>query len=557
MAEPELNSTRRGPVNTIEQAFSLLRKVPAGTALAYYTGTIPFVTGLLYFLHVMSRNAFASDYCLPASFGLALLYAWMRFWQSVACTRAYWFLGQAAPEKITFFPAVKMMLVQTVFHTFSIIVLLIASTILVPFANLFAMYQISFVHENAGRIEMWARLKSAYRAAASDTFANHMIISVLWLFVVFVFLNAAMSIYLVPMLLKAFLGIESGFSMGGFSLMNTTFLLSAASITYLVTDPLFKAVYVIRQHDVTSAKSGDDLISVFSRLAGISVKALPLLAGLVILASLLWTPLNAHALEKRADLPVFHASDRIETENLEKAIQTVLEQPEYAWKLHKKKEVGEKSGFFYDMAQWMAKWLKKGVDWTTDKIVRFYQWLKNLFAKDKKTTSQAEPSEKLLTPDLLLGCLILLLLALLGAIAIHFKKRKKPEDKNEEKAISQEVDIHDESLTADQLPGEQWLKLAVEFLEKGQIRLAIRAIYLCTLARLSDRGYLQIALHKSNRDYKEELFRKSVEIRPMADDFSGLVLMVDQVWYGMYPADREMYDRFFAAHERIVHYEAG
>src|ERR1700723_2335057 len=73
----------RRATDLIEEAVHLLRTAPAGTLAAYYAGTLPFALGLLFFWSDMARSPFAARHLAEASLGLALLFLWMKFWQTV------------------------------------------------------------------------------------------------------------------------------------------------------------------------------------------------------------------------------------------------------------------------------------------------------------------------------------------------------------------------------------------------------------------------------------------------------------------------------------------
>ena len=74
---------RLSALGLIEEAVHLLRQAPAGLFACYYLGAAPFVLGLLYFGADMSRGAYAHRHLAEASLGLALLFVWMKTWQSV------------------------------------------------------------------------------------------------------------------------------------------------------------------------------------------------------------------------------------------------------------------------------------------------------------------------------------------------------------------------------------------------------------------------------------------------------------------------------------------
>ena len=75
----------------------------------------------------------------------------------------------------------------------------------------------------------------------------------------FVFLNVCAMVLTVPQLVKMFLGIESVFSSSVLAMLNSTFFLACALITYLLVDPLLKACYVLRCFYGESLTTGADL----------------------------------------------------------------------------------------------------------------------------------------------------------------------------------------------------------------------------------------------------------------------------------------------------------
>jgi hypothetical protein len=112
-------------------------------------------------------------------------------------------------------------------------------------------------------------------------------------------------------------------------------------------------------------------------------------------------------------------------------------------------------------------------------------------------------------------------------------------------------DLTDETIRADQLPEDGWTKLARQLLENGEYRLATRAYYLATLANLAQRNLVGIAHFKSNRDYESELHRRGHAIPGLAPVFGENLLMLERIWYGLHPADREFVQRFATNVDRI------
>jgi hypothetical protein len=105
-------------------------------------------------------------------------------------------------------------------------------------------------------------------------------------------------------------------------------------------------------------------------------------------------------------------------------------------------------------------------------------------------------------------------------------------------------------VTAAQLPEDDWLKLAREMMEKGEFRLAMRALYLAGLAHLAQRELVSIARFKSNRDYEREVRRRARGHPDLCTAFTENVTDFDRVWYGLHDA-RDAIQRFQGNLDRI------
>ena len=113
------------------------------------------------------------------------------------------------------------------------------------------------------------------------------------------------------------------------------------------------------------------------------------------------------------------------------------------------------------------------------------------------------------------------------------------------------LDLEDESTIADQYPEEGWLSLAREYMDRGEFRLAMRALYLSTLALLSRRGMITITKYKSNREYNRELQRKAQMNTELLNAFQENLLLFERSWYGEHEVNTETLTRFNQNQERI------
>jgi hypothetical protein len=113
------------------------------------------------------------------------------------------------------------------------------------------------------------------------------------------------------------------------------------------------------------------------------------------------------------------------------------------------------------------------------------------------------------------------------------------------------IDLADESLTADQLPESSWLKLAEEWLAKGDCRLALRALYLASLNFLNQRNLVTVRRWKSGRDYRSEVERRGRAQPELAPAFARSLALFERGWYGRHTVDRVTVEQFAAGLEQM------
>jgi hypothetical protein len=229
---------------------------------------------------------------------------------------------------------------------------------------------------------------------------------------------------------------------------------------------------------------------------------------------------------------------------LDRALDDVLSRREFSWRMPRAKGEREKE------AGWLMSFLRSGLDMVGDwvqTIVRFgrkiFEWLQEkLFNKLRSPLPAVGAGTGWVTSlHLLLYCLIALIVAVLAVMALRMWRRRA--SRTEEvlaTAIPAAPDLTDENLLADQLPEEGWLKLGRELMDRGELRLALRALYLAGLAHLGQRDLIGIARFKSNRDYELELHRRAQTRPDLVNAFSQAVCLFDRVWYGRHeitPAD--------------------
>lgn len=589
-------------LDIIEEAVHLLRTSSPSVLALYYIGSLPFVLGLLYFWADMSRSAFAYTHCAEAAFGLALLFLWMKSWQAAFAQRLKANICGRTTCHWTIRRIAGLVTVQTIIQPWGIFVLPIALIIGLPFGWAYAFYQNATVlgdgHNDVGTI-----LKKSWRQATLWPKQNHIIIwllspwllvvtailalvlipffsalspeaaapSLLFLFLFFMLLiplcplgivsaaNIGLTIFFIPQLLKMFFGIETIFTLSGPHIMNSTFFAAVCAITYVCIDPLVKAGYVLRCFYGESVRTGEDLKVELRRF-----RAPATLTASVFIFLLLYCGVPNVTAAASSDIPpssvpaLQSSKPDVSAQELDQAISTVINQPEYAWRMPRENDIEEKESetgilaFISGMWDTLIRWCKPIKHW----IRKVLKWLKELFSKLRISRNQENSSTHWAAT---VQRVLFVLLAVVGCmLAVLLWRAWKARHKQHSEVKGEEIlttpDLVDDGVDANELPEDGWRVLAGELMEKGELRLALRALFLAGLAFLAGNEMITIAKFKSNRDYERELRRRAHGEPRLIAAFAEHVTMFERVWYGMHEVTRQCMKHFAANHEKLRSY---
>jgi hypothetical protein len=265
--------TEKPALELIEEAIHLVRAAPLSTIATYYLGALPFVLGLLYYWTDMSRNPFASGHLAEGALGIAALFIWMKFWQSVfASNLRARLVGDASPP-LTLARSRRILFSQIALQPFGLFVLPLALVTVFPFPWLYAFFQTVTARADSETTGVFDFFKKSWREAVLWPGQNLTMLLTMVAFGLYVFLNCCSVCFLLPGLVKVLFGVESMFTRSTASMLNTTFFAAMFWLTYLCVDPIFKAVYTLRCFYGESRQSGEDLRAEL-RLFSISAKAL-------------------------------------------------------------------------------------------------------------------------------------------------------------------------------------------------------------------------------------------------------------------------------------------
>jgi hypothetical protein len=543
----------KGALELIEEATNLLRLLPLNYFVSYYVGTLPFILGFLYFWADMSRNAFAYEHIVEGAFIVALLFLWMKCWHVIFTSQLRGYIAHEPKTGWTTRRILRVIIIQTTIQPSGLFILPLALLAALPFGWSYAFYQNATAFGNGETDSIRAVFKKSWHHAKLFPRQNHIMLSIISIFGLFVFLNLSLCIFLIPQLSNTFLGIETVFTRAGLSIFNTSFLAVTCCIVYVLLDPLLKAIYVLRCFYGESLSTGEDLkielksFQPVRNVVTLSLIALLFIAGCITTKAALASDTSYEYQTQRSV---------ISPKEMDKSIRSILNRPEYSWKMPRqkpaeKKEEGILTSFVNKVIDTISGWLKAVKNW----IVKVLEWmvekLDKLFKVEKRHTSLSGE-----WTDVLLYILLMLFISILILTIWRVWKTKKGRKTEEIVAAESRIpDITDEHLTADELPTKRWLELAKAFMEEGNMRLALRALYLASLSHLSHYELITIALFKSNRDYERELVRKAHSKPDLVGAFSQNMNIFERIWYGMHEVTSEVVERFNDNQERIMAFE--
>ena len=552
----------------LEEATHLLRTTPLSALASYYLGTLPLVLGLLYFWADMSRSPFAAQHLASASLGLAVLFLWMKFWQAYFVRRVLKVISGSPPPVLTLRQCARILTTQVALQPLGLFLLPIAFTLMIPSAWVYAFYQNLTVLCDGNSSEPGPLVRKSIRQALLWPRQNHVLFALLLAFGFCVFLNWATLCFILPGLLKMLFGIESVFTRSPLTLLNTTFFAAILGMTYLCVDPIVKAVYALRCFYGESLESGEDLKAELRQFA----PPLKQLAACVVIG-LSFAAFGEQAIDREAppptdrtsastSLPVRAAVARqdstplhsaaVSPDELDRVIQEVAQQSKYAWRMPREKLAGPdnaRQGIldrFLERAQKMIRqWIRDFGQWLD-------RWLRKLFFRQRQLSTGSSGYGWILTQEVLVYGLVAAALIALAYLAYRVWQSRTPVKAAVASEPIQPVpDLRDENLGADQLPEDGWTKLARELLAGGDLRLALRAFYLASLAHLAQRNLVRLEKFKSNRDYERELQRRAHSLPALLSAFGQNVTAFDRSWYGLHEINSELVSEIAANLERI------
>jgi hypothetical protein len=536
-------------IDLLEEAVHLLRGAPLSVHAIYAAGVLPCAMGFLYFWADMSRGAYARDHANLAALGMALLFLWMKFWQSVYAAKLRALRFGQPDEPWTLRRIGWVVLQQTAVQPSALFLLPVAYGIVLPAPWLTAFYQnvTSFGSDPDGIRSLCAK---ASKQASIRYGQNNLLMGLLSIFGVFVWLNVAIAMALLPHLLKTLLGVETAFTQAGMaSVFNTTYLACSFALTYVFIDPLTKAAYMLRCFYSQSLQTGEDLKSDLKRVR----TAMSLAAALALLFA-------AGKIAAAPQTQTSSAPPAVSSTDLDHSIDDVMQRPEFAWRMPREEakddDTSQKTWYgralasvvnmMRDVASYCMKSAGESIKWIFDQLKKLWP---------SPSSSDVNPAGMISAWTsflrVMLVILIIAIAAILAVAIVRLWQNRRLPNVVVATPVAARPDLNDENVAADQLPEEGWLKMARDLMAEGNLRLALRAFYLAGLASLAARELIAIAKFKSNREYEMELRRRARALPAVQAAFSQNVAAFDRAWYGLHEVTLEALQQFQSNLEQI------
>jgi hypothetical protein len=236
---------------------------------------------------------------------------------------------------------------------------------------------------------------------------------------------------------------------------------------------------------------------------------------------------------------------------LDQTIQAVVQKSKYAWRMPRERlaatenlKLGFLDRFLDRVGTMLRQWVRALGNWLA-------RALRKLFSQTSSGSGSSGYGWIVFEEVLLYGLIGAAVLGLGYAAYRIFRNRQSGIQPVSSEPVPLAPDLSDETLGAEQLPEDGWTKLGRELLARGELRLALRAFYLASLAHLARRNLISLAKFKSNRDYLLELQRRAHAFPDLLNLFGNNVAVFDRIWYGLHQTSAERVTEFASNVERI------
>jgi hypothetical protein len=498
-------------LDEVEEAVSLLQRQNAQSWVLYLTGTAPLILSVLALARDMGAAYGNSNLCLRDSFVCALAFLWASFWKArfanalVSSVHASGALKNGGWE---------CAFIQCVLQSGKLLILPFAILSVVPMPSVSIFFRAIHIEANRPGATLKSTVRRAGSIAAANTGTNWIALLIATVAFVVVFLNVFTLIILLPRLLHSLSGTESEWTRANSQFAFKTLFSVAIACTWLVLDPFLQAFAAVRWFYAAARRDGRDLQARLRKVAAA-------------IFCLVWLCRPAIIIAVPSDSGILTAQE------IGTTVQQLTQDKEYAWL---QQNTTHQNGVSF--AEPFLTALGRAGESVSNAWQRFIRWLNR---REDQAASDTEQNNgpNLLKERWLLYAAAALVVAAGGILFIRRRTHKQVPIIAGTSPTPQPAAVEDALAT--ERPEEEWLALADELAAKGELRLAIRALYLASLACLGRQGMLGIAKHKSNAMYERELALRCRK-PDVCMAFASANRDYERVWYGMHQATQQLRD---------------
>ena len=435
----------------------------------------------------------------------------------------------------------------------------VAANMVFPIAWVFAFFHqatvLAYTHP-LGPHPLRELIRRSARLSHDEPLAHHLLLLVMGVLALLVWGGVFALGLVVPHLFKMLTGVESEFTRNPLAAaFNTLYLSVTVGTAWMMISPYFRVVYVLRTFRVLSRRTGDDLLA---RLEAVRARAANAVA-VVVLGLLVVTGGGVMAAPAPELPPVAEVSSAAEAAELATAIRATLEAREYQWRLPRAVTPGaaaEENSLWAAITH-VVRTAKQAWRDVQRFISEARRAVRRLLGGDATNTPAAGGSAGVFSGDALRTILYLTGIVaaagwLVWGIVCWRRRRRRSSAAVEGVAPSAAVDLAAETTLASALPEDEWLRLARAQQEAGDHRLAVRAVFLATLASLGDQRLIDIRRSKSNRDYLVEVRLRVAARRDVPEVFGRSVGVFERVWYGWHDVAPEWVTQLLENHQKLT-----
>jgi hypothetical protein len=453
-----------------DAAAALLRRAPGPAWVVWAVCTLPFVYLLGRLLLSATFDAFYPEQAGGLTLLVAAAYLFKQVGESYFQGELLRVLG-ATPPPLRLGP-------QLTLQPTALLVLPLAALLLFPLAPAVTFYRTLSI----------STPREAMRYATQDVLLQSWELSLAMVGGFLLWVNLFVLWLTAPMLLRAFFGWETSFGRIEDRMFNLPSFWVVTLTAYLCVDPLLNAMAARRVFLQESRKTGVDLLAALRALAT---------------ALLLVAPLAAQPSP--------------EAQAVERSIAQTMREPGFAFRQPRVVDPKTGEGWFLQVLRTLAQWIED-----------FMNWL-----RPEKATPP-EMGNFGLSPQMSQNLLIALAVVLVAGLVVYLLKQRRAPRPPVVAAAVATPDLNREDVRPDALPEESWLALADEYAGRGEYRLALRALHLAGLRRLSERGLVTIGPAKSGGEYGRELERRARPVPQVHPLFETNRRRFEEAWYGFH-----------------------